>query len=51
MFSSRFILFPIFKKKIGAKKIPGGGGVEIFFFIKTILISRFMLFSTLKKKY
>ena len=37
MFSSRFVLFPTLKKKIG-----GGGGVKK-------KISRFMLFSTLKK--
>ena len=39
-------------KKNGVKKIPGGGGggVDIFFLEKQIfLISRFMLFSTLKK--
>ena len=41
MFSSRFMLFPTFKKKIGVKKIFGGG-VSIFFL-------RFMLFSTLTK--
>ena len=30
MFSSRFMLFPTFFKKIGVKKkIGGGGGVEI----------------------
>ena len=39
------------KKKIGVKKkIGGGGGVWIFFLEKQFfLISRFMLFSTLKK--
>ena len=26
MFSSRFMLFPTFKKKIGVKTILGGGG-------------------------
>ena len=32
MFSSRFMLFPTFKKKIGVQKKSGrGGGVEIFF--------------------
>ena len=33
MFSSRFMLFPTFKKKIGVKKKfgGGGGGVEFFF--------------------
>ena len=41
MFSSRFMLFPTFKKKIGVKKIFGGGGCRFF--------SRFMLFSTLTK--
>ena len=52
MFSSRFMLFPTLKKKIGVKKIkiPGGGGGGIFFLEKQFfLISRFMLFSTLKK--
>ena len=38
MFSSRFMLFPTFKKKKWCKKIirggGGGGGVEIFFFFK-----------------
>ena len=33
------------KKKIAVKKKFGGGGVDFLFF----LISRFMLFSTLKK--
>ena len=49
MFSSRYMLFPTFKKEIGVKKtFRGGGGV----FRKTLLyhfISRVMLFSTLKK--
>ena len=45
MFSSRFMLFPTLKK-IGVKKISGGGGgIEKQFF----LISRVMLFSTLIK--
>ena len=37
--------------KIWCKKIPGGGGVWNFFFLEKqfFLISRFMLFSTLKK--
>ena len=26
MFSSRFMLFPTFKKYFGVNKIPGGGG-------------------------
>ena len=30
MFSSRFMLFPTFKKKIGVEKIFGGGGVDFF---------------------
>ena len=35
MFSSRFMLFPTFKKKKWCKKkIGGGGGVEIFFFLE-----------------
>ena len=39
-------------KKIGVKKKIPGGGVWIFFLEKQLfLISRFMLFSTLKKKY
>ena len=33
MFSSRFMLFPTFKKKIGVKKKLGGGGGENHFFI------------------
>ena len=53
MFSSRFMLFPTFKKKIWCKKnqlkfIWGGG--RFFIFRKTLLshfISGFMLFSTL----
>ena len=35
-FSSRFMLFPTYKKN-GVKKNLGGGGVEFFFFLKTIL--------------
>ena len=47
-FSSRFMLFPTFKKKFGVKKNPGGGGCGFFFLEKQFfLISRFMLFSTL----
>ena len=39
------------KIKIGVKKNSGGGGVLNFFLEKQFfLISRFMLFSTLKKK-
>ena len=50
MFSSRFMLFPTLKKKIGVKKKFRGGGVDFFFLEKQFfLISRFMLFSTLKK--
>ena len=52
MFSSRFMLFPTFKKKKFVQKISGGGGgvlKNIFFFRKQFfLISRFILFSTLK---
>ena len=52
-FSSRFMLFPTLKQKIGVKKIkiPGGGGGVDFFFLEKqfFLISRFMLFSTLNK--
>ena len=33
MFSSRFMLFPTLKKKIGVKKNSGGGGVLNFFFL------------------
>ena len=48
------MLFPTLKTKFGVKKkFPGGGGVWIFlcFFLENqfFLISRFMLFSTLKK--
>ena len=44
------MLFPTLKKKFGVKKKSGGGGgVWIFFLEKQFfLISRFMLFSTLK---
>ena len=56
IFSSRFMLFPTFKNKFGVnkiwKKIRGGGGGGGWNCRKTILshlISRFMLFSTLKK--
>ena len=49
----RFMLFPTLKKKkkIGVKKNSGGGGGVDFFFLEKqfFLISRFMLFSTLKK--
>ena len=52
MFSSRFMLFPTFKNKIGVNKIPGGGGgvlKNIFVLEKQFfVISRFMLFSTLQ---
>ena len=53
MFSSRFMLFPTFQKKNCVNKISGGGGgvvlKNIFFFRKQFfLISRFILFSTLK---
>ena len=48
------MLFPTFKNKFGVKKISGGGGGVVFtnkFFLEKqfFLISRFMLFSTLKK--
>ena len=50
-FSSRFMVFPTLKKKIGVK-IPGGGGgggVDFVFLEKQFFpISLFMLFSTLK---
>ena len=48
MFSSRFMLFPTFKKKFGVKKISGGGGGGVK---NTSLIFHFafMLFSTLNK--
>ena len=54
MFSSHFMLFPIYKKnKIGVKKKfrGGGGGAFLNFFLEKqfFLISHFMLFSTLKK--
>ena len=50
MFSSRFMLFPTLTKKFGVKKKnPGGGGVFFFIEKQFFLISRFMLFSTLKK--
>ena len=52
MFSSRFMPFPTFKKKIGVHFFLTPPRVlQIFFFRKQFfLISRFMLFSTLKKK-
>ena len=34
MLSSRFMLFPTLKKKIGVKKIRGGGGVLNFSFLE-----------------
>ena len=53
MFSERFMLFPTLKKKKWCKKkFGGGGGVEFFcFFVEKqfFLISRFMIFSTLKQ--
>ena len=49
MFSSHFMLFPTFKKKIGVKKKIRGGGGDFFWGKQFFLISRFMLFSTLKK--
>ena len=58
IFFSKFHVFFTFhaisnikKKLIWCKKKIGGGGVLIFFLEKQFfLISRFMLFSTLKKK-
>ena len=54
MFSSCFMLFPTLKTKIWCKNknSGGGGGGVLNFFLKEkqfFLISRFMLFSTLKK--
>ena len=53
MFSSHFMPFPTFKNKFCVKKNFGGegGGVlkNIFLEKQLFLISRFMLFSTLKK--
>ena len=49
MFSLRFMLFPTLKKKLVSKKKSGReGGVEFFLEKQFFLISRFMLFSTLK---
>ena len=51
MFSSHFMLFPTFKKKIGVqKKIGGGGGVEIFFFFRRIIISHFTFYAIVNIK-
>ena len=62
MFSSCFMLFPTFKKKIGVKKKNwgggvlnsggGGGGVEIFFFFRRIILSHFTFYAivNIKKK-
>ena len=36
MFSSRFMLFPTFKKKIGVKKNISGGGGRFFFCVYAI---------------
>ena len=43
--------FQHYKKKFSVKKIRGGGGGVLIFFLEKqfFLISRFMLFSTLKK--
>ena len=47
--SSRFMLFPTLKKKIGVKNKIRGGGVCFFLVEKQFfLISRFMVFSRLK---
>ena len=52
LFSSRLMLLPTLKKIIGVNKYFGGGGGVLFFnfFLdkQFFLISRFMLFSTLK---
>ena len=53
MFSSRFMLFPTFKKKkIWCKKNNsggggggGGGGVEIFYFFRRIILSHFTFYA------
>ena len=52
MFSSRFMLFPTFKKKIiGVKKnFGGGGGVEIFFFFRRIILSHFTFYAIVNIK-
>ena len=50
-FSSRFMVFPTLKKKIGVKKKknPGGGGVDFFF---EFLFSHFTFYAifNIKKK-
>ena len=43
--------FQHLKKKFGVNKIPGGGGGSVHFFLLYHFISRFILFSTLKKKF
>ena len=49
MFSSRFMLFPTFKKKIGLKKIGGGGGIFLFFF-RRIILSHFTFYAIVNIK-
>ena len=53
MFSSRFMLFPTFKKKKSEKKYSGGGGgggVEIFFFFRRIILSHFTFYAIVNIK-
>ena len=53
MFSSRFMLFPTFKKKLVYKKKSGGGGggVEIFFFfVRRIILSHFTFYAIVNIK-
>ena len=53
MFSSRFMLFPTFKKKIGVQTKfggGGGGGVEIFFFFRRIILSHFTFYAIVNIK-
>ena len=56
MFSSRFMLFPTFKKKKiwCGKKIRGGGGggIEIFFFFRRyiIILSHFTFYAIVNIK-
>ena len=46
MFSSRFMLFPTFKKKIGVKKkFGGGGGVWNIFFLEELILSHFTFYA------
>ena len=52
MFSSRFMLFPTFKKKNCVQKISGGGGglKNIFFFRKILSHFTFYTIFNIKKK-